>query len=100
MEEQLSAILRTLLERDRVSVGANFFDLGANSVQLVQLASALSLALDRRVSIVDVFRRPTIRTLASLFAEPAGAPDATPGAGERRGAARRAAREMSTTPKR
>ena len=51
---------------DEVSVSANFFDLGGNSLVAVRLATALSEALGDDVSIADIFGAKTVRQLARL----------------------------------
>jgi len=93
LEQTLAAALSRLLPLDRVSVTSTFFELGANSLQLVRLSIALSQDLGRRVSVVDVFRHPTIRGLAAWLAE-RGRVESDEGSrlGQRRGEARRAAR--------
>lgn len=53
---------------DDVSVTANFFDLGGNSLVAVRLAAALSEALGDEVSIADIFGSKTVRRLASVVA--------------------------------
>lgn len=53
---------------DDVSVTANFFDLGGNSLVAVRLATALSEALGDEVSIADIFGAKTVRRLARTSA--------------------------------
>ncbi|SFK01550.1 MupA/Atu3671 family FMN-dependent luciferase-like monooxygenase [Bradyrhizobium sp. cf659] len=67
LEEKIAAIWREVLEIDRVGRNDNFFSLGGNSVLIV---GARGLLLDRvgDVSLVDLFRHPTIATLAAAFA--------------------------------
>ncbi len=92
IERTVGGLVERLLGRARVGATANFFELGANSLQLVQLAGELSQAMQRHVSIVDVFRYPTIRTLVAHLnvPQPSGAGSAQQG--QQRGAARRNAR--------
>jgi hypothetical protein len=47
-----------------VSVDDNFFDLGGHSLLVVQVQRRLREASGREVSITDMFRFPTIRSLA------------------------------------
>lgn len=92
IEEALASMIQSVLERDQVSVTGNFFDLGASSIQLVQIYNHLREAFDQELSVTDIFRLPTIRLLARHLscAEP-DAPIAQQ-QGEQRAQARLAAR--------
>jgi amino acid adenylation domain-containing protein len=48
----------------RVGVGANFFDLGGNSLLAVRVCHRLREALGREVPVVELFRHPTVRAFA------------------------------------
>ena len=65
VEQTIAAVWRDLLGLDRVGAHDNFFDIGANSLLMVQAHSALRQALDRPLSLVDLFRFPTVSALAS-----------------------------------
>jgi len=72
----------------RASVGAtdNFFDVGGTSVAIVAVQSRLGDLTGRSLSVVDLFRYPTVRALAGLV-------DGADGRSQlQRGAARAAAR--------
>ncbi len=81
-EERLVAIWRELLGRDPVGIHDSFFDLGGHSLLLLELQRAILLHFDREVSIVDLFRTPTIGDtggrggLARLLTEGRQAPTA------------------------
>jgi amino acid adenylation domain-containing protein len=81
-EERLAAIWRGLLGRDQVGIHDSFFDLGGHSLLLLELQRAIELHFDREVSIVDLFRTPTIGDtggrggLARLLTEGRQAPSA------------------------
>ncbi|WP_333619503.1 amino acid adenylation domain-containing protein [Dietzia sp.] len=62
--EELAA---TLGKAGPVSVAANFFDLGGNSLTAVRLAAALSERFGERVSVADVFAAKTARKLAAAI---------------------------------
>src|SRR5262249_9753048 len=54
----------------------NFFDLGANSLLMVQANSRLRAALRRELSLVDLFRYPTVKALAGYLNQTAPDPSA------------------------
>jgi len=64
-ESAVARIWTTLLGVSRAGVDDNFFDLGGHSLLLVRLQSRLRAELHAEVSIVDLFRYPTIATLAA-----------------------------------
>jgi natural product biosynthesis luciferase-like monooxygenase protein len=100
----LDLVLRAwkeLLGRDDVGLGDNFFDLGGHSLLAIELQRRLQLDLGTPVSLVDLFRFPTVTALAGHLAPAPGddPPGATPGSeaesemarSSARGADRRAA---------
>lgn len=103
LERIISEHVQRVLEEEQISVTGNFFDLGANSVHMVQLARQLSEHLAQKISVVDFFQYPTIRALAhaieermeqtSTLAAPSGQQTVDQQPGHQRGAARRAARQ-------
>jgi natural product biosynthesis luciferase-like monooxygenase protein len=64
IESTLAAIWQDLLALDVVGVETNLFDLGANSLLMVRANSRLRETLGRSVSLVEMFRFPTVRLLA------------------------------------
>ena len=93
LEERIASIWRDLLGLDAVSATRNFFDLGGHSLLLAQVHVRLQEAVDSSLSIVDLFRFPTIGSLAEHLANgTAGdASAARVGQSRDRGARRRAA---------
>jgi len=65
VEESLAKIWREVLGRDRVSVCDNFFDLGGHSLLLIRVHARIRHELDANVAVVDLFRYPTIESMAS-----------------------------------
>ncbi|WP_344089473.1 SDR family NAD(P)-dependent oxidoreductase, partial [Streptomyces stramineus] len=88
LREQVSAIWCQVLERDQVGAGENFFDLGGNSLLLVKAQAAVNRQLGCDLSVVDLFRHPTVEALSRHLADSGRVPAAerTP-APERPGAA-------------
>ncbi len=72
MEKAIAEIFQDLLSMDRVSVDHNFFELGANSLMMVQASVRLRKALAKNVVLLDLFRYPTVRALAAHLGEGAG----------------------------
>lgn len=75
LEQTIADIWKALLNLERVGVRDNIFDLGANSLLTAQANQRLSEALGRKVSLVSMFRFPTIETLAAHLGEGKAAPD-------------------------
>lgn len=64
-ERAVAALWRDLLGAARVGRDENFFDLGGHSLLLVRLQSRLRDVLGVEFAIADLFRFPTIATLAA-----------------------------------
>ncbi|HEY7407080.1 MAG TPA: amino acid adenylation domain-containing protein [Gemmatimonadaceae bacterium] len=64
LERTIAAIWQEILNVPRVGVQDNFFDIGGHSLLTVRVHSRLRAAVDRPVSLTDLFRFPTIRSLA------------------------------------
>ena len=64
LEESIAAIWQDVLRRPKVGVNENFFDIGGHSLLTVRVHSRLRAAIDRPVTLTDLFRFPTIRSLA------------------------------------
>lgn len=70
LQHAVSAVWTELLPLARVSIDDNFFEIGGNSLLAVQARSRLRDALGRELSLVDLFRYPTARTLAAALDDP------------------------------
>ncbi len=68
MERTVAGIWQELFDNPRVSLEANFFDLGGHSLLLVQAHRKLQRALGRSLPIVTLLQYPTVRALASQLA--------------------------------
>ncbi|MEV2240432.1 amino acid adenylation domain-containing protein [Micromonospora sp. NPDC049891] len=89
LERTVAAAWSRLLGIERVGVHDNFFELGGHSLLMAELRGALQDALDRPVTLVELFQYPTVRALAEHLA---AGPSADPLAAAReRVAGRRAA---------
>jgi hypothetical protein len=67
LEQTIASVWQELLQFERVGAHDNFFDLGANSLLMVQANSRLRAALRRDLSLVDLFRYPTVNALATYL---------------------------------
>jgi non-ribosomal peptide synthetase component F len=64
LEHTVATIWQTVLRRDRISVEANFFELGGRSLDLVQVRSKLHDEVHQDIPLRELLNRPTIRLLA------------------------------------
>jgi hypothetical protein len=66
-ERAVAAVWRDVLQLGVVGRDDNFFELGGNSLRLAQVHARLQVALGREISMVDLFRYPTIRALSGFL---------------------------------
>ena len=79
-ESVIAGVWQDMLSLDAVGVETNLFDLGANSLMMVQAAGRIGQAMERNITVVEMFRHPTVRALAvHLSATGAGRPVDDPG---------------------
>ncbi|WP_316179309.1 non-ribosomal peptide synthetase [Bradyrhizobium sp. SZCCHNRI1009] len=64
-EDLVAEIWRKVLNRDDVGLNDNFFDLGGDSLLMVQLQQALAARLSRDIAIVDLFAHPTVAAMTA-----------------------------------
>jgi len=69
-ERAIAAVWQRLLNIETVGLDDNFFDLGANSLTMVQANSILRDQLKCALSLVDLFRFPTVSALAAHLSAP------------------------------
>jgi len=67
MERRISAIYKDVLRLDKVGIDDNFFDLGGNSLSLVEVHSRLQDVVGRQFSVAELFAYTTVRKLAARF---------------------------------
>ncbi|HZF07300.1 MAG TPA: amino acid adenylation domain-containing protein [Thermoanaerobaculia bacterium] len=72
LEQRVAAIVCEVLGREQVGRDDNFFELGGNSVHLVQAHSRLREETGREMPLVEMFRNPTVRALASFLGQVSG----------------------------
>jgi hypothetical protein len=69
VEKILARIWGGVLGLERVGIHDNFFDLGGHSLLLAKVHSQLQAALRRVVPMIELFRYPTISTLAKYLSD-------------------------------
>ncbi|MCP4220949.1 MAG: amino acid adenylation domain-containing protein, partial [bacterium] len=71
MESQIAEIWKDILQVEQVGVYDSFFDLGGNSLDIIRGNRKLREAFNRDISVVTMFRYPTIHSLAGYLNEEA-----------------------------
>jgi amino acid adenylation domain-containing protein len=69
LETAIARIWQDLLQVDQVGVDDSFFELGGHSLLILQAHRRLSTITERELSVTDMFRYPTIRTLTQYLGE-------------------------------
>jgi polyketide synthase PksJ len=64
IEQRLAEIWQAYLGIEKVGVNDNFFELGASSLDMIQIGSRLKDSLEVEIPVVKMFNHPTIRLLA------------------------------------
>ena len=64
IEQTIASVWQEMLGVDSVGVNDNFFDLGGNSLMMIQAHGKLRDALKRDMTVLDLFRYPTISALS------------------------------------
>lgn len=106
LEQTIARVWQALLQLDTVGIHDSFFDLGGDSLGLIQLHQRLQSELNTQFELMDLFRYPTITALAeflSAAAAPTNAPPtADPDAQRQQGKARlqqQRQRRQTSTPR-
>jgi acyl carrier protein len=68
-EQIIARIWQEVLHVEKPGVNDNFFDLGGNSLLLVRVHSKLREAFAKDISLIEMFRYPTINLLVKLVAQ-------------------------------
>lgn len=70
METAIAAVWSECLQIDSVGIQDNFFDVGGHSLLMIQVHNRLREQLGKDISIIDLFARPTIASLAEFLSNP------------------------------
>jgi acyl carrier protein len=68
-EQVIARVWEELLGVSRVGRDSNFFDLGGESLLLIRTRSKLEQAFGRPLPVVEMFRHPTVRSLAGYLTD-------------------------------
>jgi len=68
-EKRLAGIWRQILEKDRIGIDDNFFDLGGTSLDIIKLNTRIKEEFNKKIPVVSLFQYTTIRTLTQFIAE-------------------------------
>ena len=72
IERAIALVWQEVLQVEKVGIEDNFFDLGGHSLLLVQVHSKLCNLFSKNMSVIDLFKYPTIHSLAKYFSQPEG----------------------------
>ncbi len=67
IEQEIAQIWQEVLQVEKIGIHDNFFDLGGHSLLMVKVHSKLREKFSRDVSLVEMFRYPTISALVTYF---------------------------------
>lgn len=71
-EARLVEIWKHILNRPKIGVRDNFFEIGGHSLKATEMIFKVEKALQIRVALVDIFNHPTIEELAGVITAKAG----------------------------
>lgn len=74
LERSVADIWQEVLKVERVSVQDNFFEIGGYSLLMVEIHKKLQERLGREISIISLFKYPTVQTLAKHLASQESSP--------------------------
>lgn len=83
LQSTIAAIWRDVLGLARVGADDNFFDLGGHSLLTIEVHRRLRESIERPVTLIDLFRFPTIRSLSSYLESNDGGAKAAEAGAER-----------------
>jgi amino acid adenylation domain-containing protein len=73
MERVIAKLWEELLVLERVGIHDNFFDLGGHSLLIIQMRARLQEILQREIAVIELFKYPTVSTLARHLGREDGA---------------------------
>ena len=68
-EQLIATLWQETLQLEKVSINDNFFNLGGHSLLLIRIQAKLNEVFDQELSIVELFKYPTIKSLAEHLSQ-------------------------------
>jgi hypothetical protein len=78
IEHIIASIWREELQVEKVGIYDNFFDLGGHSLLMARVHQKLQMALARDLSIIELFKYPTVNSLAEHLSSQGPTPSSLP----------------------
>jgi len=72
LQQTIAAVWQRVLRLEQVNLHDNFFDLGGHSLHLGQVYSEVQAMTGKTITMVDLFRYPTIASLSRFLSEDNG----------------------------
>lgn len=69
IEDKIKRIWSELLKKDIQSLNDNFFDLGGNSIMVIQMAMQIKKEMNINIDVITLFQFSTIQSLVSFIQE-------------------------------
>jgi acyl carrier protein len=69
MEKLIADIWKEMLKLEKVGIDDNFFDIGGNSLNILQVSKKLNTVLETPLPVMTMFRYTTIRSLSQFLGE-------------------------------
>lgn len=69
IRDKTITIVKDVLNKDSINPKANFFDIGASSIDLIRLNNRLNEEFDKKITIVELFENPNIESLVKYFSK-------------------------------
>jgi tyrocidine synthetase-3 len=67
IEKLIADIWKEVLELEKISIDDNFFEIGGNSLNMLQINDRLNSLFENKLAVIVMFRYTTIRTLAQFL---------------------------------
>jgi len=64
LEKTIAAVWQEVLQTDKVGSYSNFFELGGNSLKIIQVNAKLNEILQKEIPVMTLFEYPTVHSLA------------------------------------
>jgi surfactin family lipopeptide synthetase C len=68
-EQMIAGVWQDVLQVEKVGIYDNFFDLGGHSLLAIQVHGKLQDLFKREISVVEIFRYPTVSALAAYLGQ-------------------------------